>query len=313
MKGFFILIIVLFTWLRLSAATQQRPDTNKLSAPLNRVDSLNHPVILNHADSIKLIIIVRKRDSLRTALLVSKVVQQAKLMRPDSLKKLVKQTLTDTLKGPLYTELASRYLSYDTISDIKSRLAYQNYALNYTLQALHQYSRCNDTAGLRTSFDNLAKVYLSQKRYSEAKWFILQSNSLSRAKNDVVNIIASLITLADIKSKVKDYKLAENDLDEALRLSISNHYQKIELQVLKNYALMYSRMNNYPKEALMLKKRDSLEKRISREEEASVARASAESALKKRKQDSSQSKKKTYSSNTKKLYKGKSSKKTASS
>jgi tetratricopeptide (TPR) repeat protein len=178
--------------------------------------------------------------------------------------------------------------------------------------ALHQYSHFNDTVGLRISFDHLVKVYMSQKKYSQAKWFILQSNSLSRAKNDPVNIIASLITLSTIKSEQKDYTLAMGDLNEALQISQANHYKKTESEVLKNYALLYSRLKNYPKEEAILKKRDSLEESIRKDEQAKLtASLAAKDSAEKKKPHSTQVKKKVYTSNTRKLSKSGSARKVA--
>src|SRR6185312_522354 len=123
-------------------------------------------------------------------------------------------------------------------------------------------------------------------------------------------IITSLLTLSSIKSDIQDYSLAMKDLNEALLLSITSHNKKIELDVLKNFALLYSRTKNYPKEALVLKKRDSLENNIRKEEEARMlARVTAQHARQVKRLDSLQSKKKVYTYNIKKPYKGNSTKK----
>src|SRR5579872_7324445 len=92
----------------------------------------------------------------------------------DDLKQQLKVTTNDSLKGPLYSRIAAQYLNYDTVTNKKTRLEYQEAALSNTYSALHFYSRYNDTAGLRLCFDNLAKVYHAQKKFAQAKWFILQ-------------------------------------------------------------------------------------------------------------------------------------------
>src|SRR6202012_4727816 len=91
-----------------------------------------------------------------------------------------------------------------------------------------------------------------------AKWFILQSNTMSRAKRDTSNIISSLLSLAVIKTDIKDYTLAMSDLNEALQLSVAIHQPKTEADILKSYALLYSNLQNYDKEAAVLKRRDAL-------------------------------------------------------
>jgi len=219
---------------------------------------------------------------------------------PDSLKQQV-TVASDSLKAPLYTQIAATYLNYDTVSSKKKKLAYQNNAINYTLQAIHYYSRYNDTTGLRISFDNLATVYRSQKKFSQAKWFILQSNTLSRAKNDVPNIISSLLELALIKTDIKDYKLAMRDLNEALTLSSTHHLPTTEAGVQMGYVTLYNNMKLYTKADIALKRHDAINDSIRRSQDAKVAIAT----------DSIQRKKKVYLTSNKRLYKANSSRRIA--
>jgi hypothetical protein len=223
----------------------------------------------------------------------------------DSLKQQLKLTDNDSLKSGLYTQIAARYLQYDTITNKKTKLAYQNEALSYTLLALHSYSKYNDTTGLITCFNNLSKVYRSQKKYSQAKWFILQSNTLSRIQKNAPNIITSLMELAGIKMDIKDYTLAMRDLDEALKLSSTNHYARAESAVEQNYALLYSRMKNYTKEAIALKRHNFIDDSIRRNEEAQLL-------AKLNTRDSLQVKKKVNTISYRKPYKGNSLKRIAS-
>lgn len=225
----------------------------------------------------------------------------------DSLKRLLQLTDgNDTLKAPIYTDLAAQYMSFDTVKNHRKKFDWQTEAINYTLKAIHYYSRFNDTTGLRLSFDNLANVYHAQKRYTQAMWFILQSNTLSRAKNDNVNIITSLLELSAIKMDIKNYTLAMRDLNEALKISSKANLPHLESATMQNYALLYSRLKNYPKEEAALRRRDAIEDSIRRNEEAKLT-------AKVTKQDSAQqAKKKLYTLNNKKLYKASSPKKITS-
>jgi tetratricopeptide (TPR) repeat protein len=222
----------------------------------------------------------------------------------DSLKQELGAIIDDSLKAPLYTQIAQQYIKLDTISNRKARTAYQNLAISNTLSALHFYSRYNDTTGLRTSFDDLARVYHAQHKYPQAKWFILQSNTLARAKNDNPNIISSLLELASIKTDIKDYKLAMGDLNEALMISSKNHYPKLESQVQLSYALYYDKLKNYAKADIALKRSKAIDDSIRKDEEAKiVAKVSAKDSV-------LQVKKKLYTINNKKLSRLSSSKKT---
>ncbi len=285
------------------------------SASLGIADNIKPVLFVTHLDSLVLIASAKRADSLKRmdAVRVDSLRGQLKSMDLDALKQASKTIRSEIFKGPLYAEIAARYLAYDTLNNKKQKAAYQNEALNYTMLALHQYSMYNDTTGLRTCFDNLAKVYFAQKKYPQAKWFILQSNTLSRIKNDIPNIITSLLTLSAIKRDIKDYTLAMGDLNEALQLSITNKLPKTEVDVLRDYALLYSRLKNYPKAAIMLKKRDSVEQGIQKAEDAKqLAILTTKDSLQKKKLDSLQNKKKVYTSNIHKPYKSGSARKLAS-
>lgn len=190
----------------------------------------------------------------------------------DSLKQKLQLITNDSLKAPVYSQIADIYLKYDTIADRRKKTYYQNEALNYTMLALHVYSRYSDSTGLRTCFDNLAKVYFSQGKYSQAKWFVLQSNSISRIKNDVPNIIASLIKLSTVKMEIRDYKLAMRDLNEALSLSVKNKLPELEMATQKNYAYLYNRMDQPEKGTLALKRADVIAEQL-RKQEAEIMAA----------------------------------------
>jgi len=202
----------------------------------------------------------------------------------DSLKQQLQLAGNDTLKSVIYSQIVTEYLNYDKISDSRIKRLYQSQALNYTYLALHLYSGLSDTTGLRFCFNSLAKVYRSQKKYPQAKWFILQSNTLSRIKKDVPNIMASLLVLANIKMEIKDYSLAMRDLNEALALSKSDHNAKVESTVQESYVLLYTHLKNYTKADIAAKRHDFIEDSLLKGEENLIAKT----------QDSLQTKKKVY-------------------
>jgi tetratricopeptide (TPR) repeat protein len=215
----------------------------------------------------------------------------------DSLKQKL-QVTGDSLKGPIYTQIAAYYLNYDTVSTRRMKYYFQTEALNYTMLALHNYSSYNDTLGLRTSFNALAKVYRSQRKFSQAKWFILQSNTISRQIKDTLNIINSLIELAAIKSDIKDYKLSKKDLNDALALSLKTHDPKKESVVQVGYAELYRKMNDYDKAAEAIKRHEFLEDSLNHVTIDSIAKVAAADSMKIKKQDSAIAKKKVYTSNS---------------
>jgi tetratricopeptide (TPR) repeat protein len=226
-----------------------------------------------------------------------------------ALKRQIPLITNDTLRAAYYQNIANHYLKYDSITIRRTKQYYQDAAIEFTMKALHSYSRYSSAEGLVTSYNNLSKVYRDQKKYPQAKWFILQSNTISRNLNDVPNIITSLVALAYIKMDIKDYSLAMRDLNEALTLSAKSNFPKQESDIQQSFALLYTHLNNPKKAALALKRRDAIADSL-------IKAAEAQRLAVYKSQDSTlQAKKKLYtsvSSVSKKSSKISSSKKTVS-
>ena len=137
----------------------------------------------------------------------------------DSLRRQLKDISNDSLKAPVYAQIAAEYMQFDTITSRVKKMVYQNESLINLYQALHIYTKYTDTTGMRTCFYNLSHVYHRLQKYSQAKWFILQANHLARIQRDAPYIALTLRKLAAIKTDLKEYKLAEADLKEAKQLT----------------------------------------------------------------------------------------------
>jgi hypothetical protein len=71
------------------------------------------------------------------------------------------------------------------------------------------------------NFSDLAQLYVQDNRLSEAKWFYLQSNNISRQQNNTRLTISNLLHLAMIKADIGDFTLAQQDLLEAREMAAS--------------------------------------------------------------------------------------------
>jgi hypothetical protein len=71
------------------------------------------------------------------------------------------------------------------------------------------------------NFSDLASLYVKLHRWSEAKWYYLQSNNISRQQNDDKHTMSNLLGLAGIKVNTGDIPSARADLIEARDLSRS--------------------------------------------------------------------------------------------
>ncbi|OCX53273.1 hypothetical protein BEL04_02915 [Mucilaginibacter sp. PPCGB 2223] len=153
------------------------------------------------------------------------------------------QTNTDSAQLARTAFIKSQTVKADSLNDLALKLAQPGASFNdlgkaidHIMAGLHIYSKFRDSVGLRETFDHLGLVYHLQKKFTQAKWFILQSNEISREKHDTLNIISSLLALASVKQDIKDFTLAKRDLDEAL--SLAKTQSKIDEQIEVQKALV---------------------------------------------------------------------------
>lgn len=97
------------------------------------------------------------------------------------------------------------------------------------------------------NFSELAKLYIQQNRYSEAKWYLLQSNIISRQQNDDKHTIDNLIALAMIKSDLGDYNQAQEDLTEARGMAALRGFTTDVATIEKKMTYIKLNKNNAPK------------------------------------------------------------------
>lgn len=71
------------------------------------------------------------------------------------------------------------------------------------------------------NFADLAALYIQQNRFSEAKWYLLQSTTLSRKQNNNKLTLSNLLTLAKIKTELGEFALAKADLQEAHEIALA--------------------------------------------------------------------------------------------
>lgn len=97
------------------------------------------------------------------------------------------------------------------------------------------------------NFNQLAQLYVQQHRFSEAKWFFLQSNIISREQNNDKLTIANLVHLAGVKSAIGDFTLAQQDLFEARGMA-ANHGWLIDMVFIEQKLsdIQYNRINSAP-------------------------------------------------------------------
>ncbi len=106
------------------------------------------------------------------------------------------------------------------------------------------YYGLKDKKGTIRCYDQLADTYHQQKKFTQAKWFYIQSNMLARKINNPLEIVNSLINLAHVKMSIGDYQLALLDYKEAEQLSVKNRYTNKLIELKNDLADVYSKLGN---------------------------------------------------------------------
>lgn len=138
--------------------------------------------------------------------------------------------------GEVYLNLASIWAAQHKFKDAEALI--MNKALPLFAYKIH------DKIGLMRSFDQLAAIFQLQKRFSEAKWFYIQSNMVARKLNNSTGIVNSLVSLGNVKMSIGDHQLALTDFREAERLSISNKYRFKLVEIKADLSKVYAALGN---------------------------------------------------------------------
>lgn len=83
------------------------------------------------------------------------------------------------------------------------------------------------------NFADLAQLYVQQNRFSEAKWYFLQSTFISRQQNNDKLTISNLSKLAMVKSEIGDFMLAQQDLMEARSIAAARGWLRDVIEIEK--------------------------------------------------------------------------------
>lgn len=184
-------------------------------------------------------------------ILLSSLFLDVHAQNADSLQKQRDTASMECSKAELYTNLAADLIQFNGQKTREISYADAGKAIEYVLKALHLNSKYNDTMAVRNNFDCLSSAYFIQKKYTQAKWFVLQSNYISRYKKDVPAMINSLMRLASIKIAIKDYKMAEVDFNKAIALTKIKNDVTRQIEIEKCLSTLYTNSGKVKAAAMM--------------------------------------------------------------
>jgi len=97
--------------------------------------------------------------------------------------------------------------------------------------ALKNYARIGSRSGQMDSYNQLGKIYLAANKLTQSMWFFTQQGLIARQINNNTAYIDSILGMARIKIKKKEYKLASRDLSRAELLAQSNKINQFKGQI----------------------------------------------------------------------------------
>lgn len=169
--------------------------------------------------------IYKYRQDLPQALIYNKLIMEESLV-----------SRNNRQLGEVYLNLASIWTAQRKYKE--AEVIIMNKALPLFAYKIH------DKIGLMRSYDQLAEIFNLQKRFSEAKWFYIQSNMVARKLNNSTGIVNSLVSLGHVKMSIGDHQLALTDFREAEKLSISNKYKFKLVEIKGDLSKVYTAMGN---------------------------------------------------------------------
>lgn len=95
--------------------------------------------------------------------------------------------------------------------------------------ALKVYTRIGSRLGQMTAYSQLGKIYLGANKPTQSLWFYTQQGILALQLKNNSSYIESIIGIAQVKIKKKEYSMALSDLKKAESLARNfklNHFQQ---------------------------------------------------------------------------------------
>lgn len=107
----------------------------------------------------------------------------------------------------------------------------------------------NNKDGEALCYYHLGKSYLGQKKFTESKWFFIQSNTLYKKLNQKRGVIKTLLMLSKTKNRINDYQLALKDILIAKAL-INKQNEIFEIDIARQLVETYKLTGNTEKAQL---------------------------------------------------------------
>ncbi len=141
------------------------------------------------------------------------------------------------------TQKAEAYINIASMKGMQQK--YNEAETDIIRKALPLFSSVGNKRGRMLCFTTLGELYMIQKRYSEAKWYLLQADALTDILNDKKAKVANLIKLAEVKNAIGHHDLALDNYKLAEQIASENNYTEKLAEIKGEIGETYWKMGNY--------------------------------------------------------------------
>lgn len=110
--------------------------------------------------------------------------------------------------------------------------------------ALKTYARIGNKAGQMASYNQLGKIYFGANKLTQSMWFYTQQGMLAQQLKNNSSYIESILGIATIKIKKREYNLALKDLKRAEALAKNFKINQYNSQIKANRAAIAEKQIN---------------------------------------------------------------------
>ncbi|RZJ18075.1 MAG: hypothetical protein EON51_17500 [Acinetobacter sp.] len=104
--------------------------------------------------------------------------------------------------------------------------------------ALKTYSKIGSRSGQMASYNQLGKIYYAANKLTQSLWFYTQQGILAQQLKNNTSYIDSVLGIAAIKIKKKEYNLATKDVNRAELLAKNSKITQFTQQIKSNRSVI---------------------------------------------------------------------------
>jgi len=130
------------------------------------------------------------------------------------------------------------------MSNVHLLLSHYTEAEQVVLNAvLRTYSRIGSRSGQMAAYNQLGKIYFAANKLTQSLWFYTQQGILAQQLKNNTAYIDSVLGIATIKIKKKEYQLATKDLNRAEALAKNARITQFSQQIRSSRSIISEKTN----------------------------------------------------------------------